>query len=63
MNLLNQYQVSYEDTFPIKINPFEFTISGDELLKWKSKYKIDNEASAEDAFNKFKDKYNISVIM
>lgn len=60
VNLLNQYQVSYEDTFPIKINPFEFTISGDELLKWKSKYKIDNEASAEDAFNKFKDKYNIS---
>ena len=26
VNLMEQYQISYSDTFPIKINTFEFTI-------------------------------------
>lgn len=60
VNLLDEYQVSYSDTFPIKINPFEFTIDGDKLTDWKKKYKIDEEASAEEAFYEFKDKYEIS---
>ncbi len=60
MNLLNQHEVAVSDTFPIKINPFEFTIDGDKLTSWKKSYKIDEEASAEQAFYKFKDKYEIS---
>ena len=60
MNLLNQHQVQVEDAFPIKINPFEFTIEGDTLTKWKEKYKIDADATAEQAFYKFKDKYEIT---
>ena len=60
VNLLNDYQISYTDTFPIKINPFEFTIADDELAKWKTKYKIPEDAGAEEAFYKFKDKYEIS---
>ena len=60
MNLLNQHQVQVEDTFPIKINPFEYTVEGDSLVKWKEKYKIDSEATAEQAFYKFKDKYEIT---
>jgi len=60
VNLLNQYQIGYTDSFPIKINPFEFTIEGEQLAKWKTKYKIDKEANAEEAFNKFKDKYDIT---
>ena len=60
VNLLDQYEASYSDTFPIKINPFEFTIEGNELSKWKTKYKIDENANAEQAFYKFKDKYNIT---
>lgn len=59
-NLLQQYQISYEDTFPISINPFKFTIDGDELANWKKKYKIAEEATAEEVFYKFKDKYEIS---
>ena len=59
VNLLDKYQIAYSDTFPIKINPFEFSIEGDELTKWKKKYKIDEDANAETAFNKFKDKYQI----
>ena len=60
MNLLNQHQVQVEDAFPIKINPFEFTIEGYTLTKWKEKYKIDADATAEQAFYKFKDKYEIT---
>ena len=61
VNLLNEYQVSYTDSFPIKINPFEYTISGDELTKWKKNYKIDESTGAEEAFYIFKEKYNITL--
>jgi len=60
MNLLNKHEVEVSDTFPIKINPFEFTIEGEQLNKWKQKYKIDAESTAETAFYKFKDKYEIT---
>ena len=60
VNLLNQYQIGYSDTFPISINPFNFTISGDDLNNWKKKYKVTEEANAEEAFYKFKDKYEIN---
>ena len=60
VNLLNDYQITYTDTFPIKINPFEFTISDTELSNWKAKYKIEENASAEEVFYKFKSKYNIT---
>ena len=60
VNLLDKYQIPYEDKFPIKINPFEFTIEGEELSDWKEKYKIDENATPEEAFYEFKDKYKIS---
>ena len=60
MNLLNQHQVHVEDIFPVKINPFEYTVEGETLTKWKEKYKIDADATAEQAFYKFKDKYEIT---
>lgn len=60
-NLLNQHQIKIENTFPVKINPFEYTIEGEILNNWKKKYKLDEEASAETAFYKFKNKYEIST--
>ena len=33
VNLLEKYQIGYNDTFPIKINPFEFTINGEKNIK------------------------------
>ena len=60
VNLLNEYQVSYTDSFPIKINPFEFTISDDSLAKWKKDNKLDENIGAEEAFYVFKDKYDIT---
>ena len=59
VNLLEKYQVNYVDTLPVKINPYEFTISDENLEKWKKNYSLDAEATAEEAFNKFKEKYSI----
>ncbi len=59
MNVLEKNQENYTDTFPIKINPFEFTIVDEELNKWKEKNEIEKDASAEEAFYKFKEKYKI----
>lgn len=60
-NLLNQHQIEIENTFPVKTNPFEYTIEGETLSDWKKKYKLEEDASAETAFYKFKDKYGIST--
>ena len=61
VNLLNQHQIEIANTFPVKINPFEYTIEGENLSNWKKKYKLDENADAETAFYKFKDKYEIST--
>mgnify|MGYP001625176757 CR=1 FL=1 len=59
INVLEKYGCSYTDNFPIKIDPFEYTISDDALANWKKQNKFDENISAEDAFYKFKDKYEI----
>ena len=59
VQVLEKYGCEYEDTFPIKIEPYEFTISGDTLSKWKENNDLDPNITAEQAFNKFKDKYEI----
>ncbi len=59
VNLLEKYQVEYVDSFPISINPFEFTISDETLANWKESNNLDENISAEQAFYKFKDKYDI----
>ena len=60
VNVLEKYEVSYTDSFPISINPFQFTIPDDNLKKWKKNNEIDENATAEEAFYVFKDKYKIS---
>ena len=59
INVLDKYSVSYMDSFPISINPFEFKISDNNLKSWKKIYNIDENATAEETFYKFKDKYKI----
>lgn len=59
INVLDKNGESYKDNFPIKINPFEYTISDETLASWKEKYDIDENATAEQAFYEFKDKYKI----
>ena len=51
----------YVDNFPISINPFEFNFDSEESReKWKEQYDIPKEATAEEAFYLFRDKYNIN---
>ena len=57
IGVLEKYGVSYVDSFPISINPYQFTISGDTLTKWKEDNNFDENITAEEAFNKFKQKY------
>ena len=59
VNLLEKYQVEYVDSFPISVNPFEFTISDETLSNWKEDFELDPNISAEQAFYEFKDKYDI----
>ena len=61
INVLEKYETSYVDSFPIKIDPFEFTISGEELISWKKSNKLAEDIYAEQAFYKFKDKYEIDT--
>lgn len=59
VNVLEKNEEKYSDNFPIKIDPFEFTIKDKTLSDWKEKYKFDSNITAEEAFYKFKDKYKI----
>lgn len=61
INVLEKYETSYVDSFPIKIKPFEFTISEQELLSWKKSNKLSEDITAEQAFYKFKSKYGIDT--
>ena len=60
INVLEKHKIKYKDSFPVKIEPFEFTISGQVLENWKSQNKLNSDISAEQAFYEFKDKYDIS---
>lgn len=59
-NILKKNGDSYINTFPIRINPFEFVFnSEEELANWRKTHKIPEAASAEEAFYIFRDKYQI----
>lgn len=60
IQVLEKYGVSYPDSFPISINPYAFTISDETLAEWKKDNDLDENISAEDAFNEFVDKYEIT---
>ena len=59
IQVLEKYECSYSDLFPIKIEPFEFTIGAETLVNWKKSNNLDEDISAEQVFYKFKDKYKI----
>ena len=59
INVLEKYNILYNDSFPISIEPFEYKISNERLIKWKDDNKLVEDITAEEAFYKFKDKYKI----
>ena len=58
--LLEKYQKKYPDNFPVNAEGTEFTIEGEELSKWLTKYKLTQNSSAQDAIKYFKNKYKIT---
>lgn len=60
IQVLEKYECSYSDIFPIKIDPFEYTIGDETLAKWKKSNNIEEEMTAEQAFYKFRDRYKIN---
>ncbi len=60
INLLEKNEDTYIDTFPISIEPFNFTYTDiEKQIEWKEKNKIDKNATAEECFYIFKQKYEI----
>lgn len=59
MQVLEKYGCSYTDSFPIKIDPFEYTIANETLINWKKSNNIEEDLTAEQAFYKYKDRYKI----
>lgn len=59
VNVLEQFNVKYNDTFPISINPFQFTQSEQNIKNWKKSNNIDENLNAQDVFYYYKNKYKI----
>ena len=62
INLLSTNGDQYVDNFLININPYSFKLETEESQrKWKKANNIDEDATAEQAFNYFKKKYEIDT--
>ena len=51
IQVLEKYNISYPDSLPITINPYNFKVSGETLTNWKKNNNIPEEATAEEAWN------------
>ena len=51
---------TYKDSFPIELNPIRFDISDENLKTWLENNNLDENLSAEDVLQKFKEKYEIN---
>ena len=58
-NILENNEETYEDNFPIKINPTEYTITQEKVEKWLESNKLEQNLSAEEVLYKYKEKYEI----
>ena len=62
IQVLEKYDISYPDSLPITINPYNYTISENTLSKWKKSNNLDENATAEEAFEKLKNKYDETIL-
>ena len=61
IEILEKNKDKFVDNLPIEVEPFKFTMDSEEEQKqWKINNEIDENATAEQAFNKLKEKYEIS---
>lgn len=60
--ILEANKDTYIDELPLTVEPYEYTMENqEELSKWKKTNKIDNAASAEEAFYVLKEKYDVKA--
>lgn len=60
VNTFNKYGIKVPDTFPIEVNPYRYTIEGENLQKWQTANGITVGKTAEQVFNEYKENYVIS---
>ena len=60
INILKANEDEYIDNLPIAVNPVRYTLSEESLKDWKTGLEIPENATAQEAFNFLKQKYNIS---
>lgn len=62
LNLLEKNGDKYVDNFLMNVNPYSFKLTEEESQKkWKKANNIDENATAEETFNYFKNKYEITT--
>lgn len=62
INLLSQNGDKYVDNFLMNVNPYRFKLTEEESQKkWKKANNINADATAEETFNYFKNKYEITT--
>lgn len=59
IKLFEEYEVKYPDNFPVSQDCTSYTIEGEELTKWLTKYKLNEGTSPEEAVKSFIKKYDI----
>ena len=60
INILKANKDEYIDNLPIAVNPVRYTLSEESLKDWKTGLEIPENATAQEAFDFLKQKYNIS---
>ncbi len=59
VELLEKNKDTYIDNFPITVDPYKYTLEEQDLKQWKKENAIEENATAEQAFKIFKEKYGI----
>lgn len=60
INILQANKDEYIDNLPIAVNPVRYTLPEENLKDWKANLEINENATAQEAFDILKQKYNIT---
>ena len=60
IQILEHNEDRVRDNFPISVNPIQFTWQEARLTRWKNTHNIDEDATAEEIFEMFKERYEIT---
>ncbi len=59
VNTLTKYKKYEPDSFPIEVNPYKYTIKGEELTNWQQENGITVGKTPEQVFNEYKEKFEV----